>query len=371
MKHLAIFTANGSTEAFDPLKSAVSGPGLKALEDGGFALLLAKGLPASGKTGKPMPETGKFLPDMLTPVGMAEDALPDTAVLPDGEQPSPETAASPATDLASLVIMSQAAAQGLPSAERNLAPEQARPPMPHAQPSDAPQLPEHARRELATSAPGAVAAEIRALNPVASEGERKPGAGPAPVAPANPAAPAPVAQPQDGFSLEVSRIAGDPVPAQPALPSTAPARDVPSAVRPHDFAALVDRLVEARDVTGHRTANLTVNHADFGAVTMRFEQGERGLSVALSSPDPDFTRAVSAAAAALPAQSERDSNQQGSNANPGTSARQDAAASTGQGQTGPRGQDRGQAGRDDRVDPNAPPSDNAKPQGRSRKGIFA
>ncbi len=88
-----------------------------------------------------------------------------------------------------------------------------------------------------------------------------------------------------------------------ALPSGAaevqPASRSPAlaAIRPLDFAALVDRLVQARDAAASQSVSLALTHTEFGKVSLRFEQGDAGLNVVLSSPDPDFVRAVSIAAA--------------------------------------------------------------------------
>ena len=51
---------------------------------------------------------------------------------------------------------------------------------------------------------------------------------------------------------------------------------------------------------GQGLASSAVQHAEFGEVSLRFEQGERGLSVSLASPDPEFARAVEAASAPSP-----------------------------------------------------------------------
>ena len=71
---------------------------------------------------------------------------------------------------------------------------------------------------------------------------------------------------------------------------------------PHEFATLVDRLIEARDtaraVQAPQTVSAMLAHADFGDVAIRFEHGAQALSVALSNPDPEFARAVQAAAPA-------------------------------------------------------------------------
>lgn len=64
--------------------------------------------------------------------------------------------------------------------------------------------------------------------------------------------------------------------------------------RPHDFAALVDRLVAAREAVQPQGATLTVAHAEFGPVELRFRHEAHGLAVSLVSADPDFARAAAA-----------------------------------------------------------------------------
>ena len=66
--------------------------------------------------------------------------------------------------------------------------------------------------------------------------------------------------------------------------------------RPHDFAALVDRLVAAREAVQPQAATLTVAHAEFGPVELRFRHEASGLAVSLTSADPDFARAAAVAA---------------------------------------------------------------------------
>lgn len=67
-------------------------------------------------------------------------------------------------------------------------------------------------------------------------------------------------------------------------------------IRPHDFATLVERLAEARETARGGVAELAVNHADFGKVSMSFRHDEGiGLTVGLSASDPEFAQAVSAA----------------------------------------------------------------------------
>lgn len=74
---------------------------------------------------------------------------------------------------------------------------------------------------------------------------------------------------------------------QPASP--------PPQVRPHEFAALIDRLAAAREGVATHTVSLTVAHQDFGPVRLHFRPDELGLSVSMASADPDFARIAAAA----------------------------------------------------------------------------
>lgn len=80
---------------------------------------------------------------------------------------------------------------------------------------------------------------------------------------------------------------------QPVIALSAPA--FAASPRPHDFAALVERLVAAREAVQPQGATLTVAHAEFGPVELRFRHEARGLAVSLASADPDFARAAAAA----------------------------------------------------------------------------
>ncbi len=85
-------------------------------------------------------------------------------------------------------------------------------------------------------------------------------------------------------------------PASATAGTTAPA---PAA--PQDFAALVDRLLEARASAQGSTApqriSTSVTHADFGKVSLTFQQDTAGLSVSMASADPGFARAAQSAIA--------------------------------------------------------------------------
>lgn len=160
--------------------------------------------------------------------------------------------------------------------------------------------------------------------------------------------------------------------APPALPSAAAEAKLAStapalpAIRPLDLAALVDRLVEARDAAAPQTVSLALTHTEFGKVSLRFQQDEAGLSVAMASPDPDFAKAVSAA---IPLERAASGEPP-----PGTSNGPASRYEAGSSET--PGQSRGGANPERRDDRSAPRSNPAQTQRHptekpSRNGIFA
>lgn len=86
---------------------------------------------------------------------------------------------------------------------------------------------------------------------------------------------------------------GEPAPAISAY--IGPARSTTDVVQPLDFAALIDRIESAREAGGNAPVTFSLRHEDFGPVSLRVEAEAGKLSVDLSSPDPDFARAVAAA----------------------------------------------------------------------------
>lgn len=139
------------------------------------------------------------------------------------------------------------------------------------------------------------------------------------------------------------------------------------AVRPHEFSALVDRLVEAREAARPANANLTVNHADFGQVSVRFAQDNGNLSVALTSNDPGFIPAVNAAVAA-DASGNGDANFQGNRREDGG---QPAARTAADSNGGERGAGRGSSERAARENDIQPQLRTAREEQAARGGIFA
>lgn len=66
-----------------------------------------------------------------------------------------------------------------------------------------------------------------------------------------------------------------------------------------DFATLVENVARAREEASPRAVTASINHAEFGRVTLRFDREEdRGMSVTMASADPGFARAVNATAEA-------------------------------------------------------------------------
>lgn len=220
----------------------------------------------------------------------------------------------------------------------------------------------------------------------ASPAAQSSSAQPAAAAP-QPTAPQPVAQVRIELAPvppEMRVLAKDdprpaPVAALPELPvaavtSNAPAaataapvpllhQPLPLADRPQDFSALIDRLVAARDAAGPQGVAISVAHAEFGQVYLRFRQDETGLSVAMASADPAFARAASAMPPVLPV-----SDPQGGQFQNGQ--RQDTNAASGQPGTG---QQRGSTSerQGDQPHSNHTPR-HAQPEKQQRRaGIFA
>ncbi len=148
-------------------------------------------------------------------------------------------------------------------------------------------------------------------------------------------APAPLVAP---FMHAVAVAFGNPSEATAAA-SVSPAGRV-------DFATLVDTIARAREHASPQamTAPVSVSlaHADFGPVALRFRHEGDALAVTMASADPGFASAVSAAAAADASanagQGQPGNGQQQSSSSFGSSTSQ-GSAQTGSGQAG-----QGQAG---------------------------
>jgi hypothetical protein len=169
--------------------------------------------------------------------------------------------------------------------------------------------------------------------------------------------------------------------AAPAVPGVAPTTS-PELPR-QDFAALVERLVEARSAGAAQSTHATVQHAEFGQVSLKFQQDGGDLSVSMTSADPDF---AIAAQAAMPAdrqafnsnadaqprnnqgQQHQSQGQAGTSSNPQheASAQRDAAGTDQQGRGSRGGR---QSDRNDSSNPSPRRGDHDQPQ--TRGGVFA
>jgi len=142
--------------------------------------------------------------------------------------------------------------------------------------------------------------------------------------------PAPGALPPELPTTPVSTNA----PVASAAPVALAHQPMPLAERPQDFSALIDRLVAAREAAGPQAVAVSVAHADFGQVHLRFRQDEAGLSVAMASADPAFARAASAMPPVLAVSDAQSGQLQ-------NGQRHDSSGATGQSGTG---QQRGSTG---------------------------
>ncbi len=154
--------------------------------------------------------------------------------------------------------------------------------------------------------------------------------------------------------------------AAPAQPPIASSVQATPQLRPHDFAALIDRLTLARDVAAPQSVSITVGHQDFGPVRLHFSPEDAGLSVAMTSADPDFARAAAAAPAPILAasQTEQTSFTQSRTDNAPAQSSQSGGFSHSRGQASERREGQGQ--------PHSNPSPRARQNNHSpRPGIFA
>ena len=149
------------------------------------------------------------------------------------------------------------------------------------------------------------------------------------------------------LAAEQSAAAATPPPAIGPATSTTASTTASTNAAPHDFAALIDRLVEARQAAQtsltSQVVNAAVTHSEFGRVSLQFRQDAEGLSVAMASADPDLARAVQIAAAA--AQTGAQTGPQTGNSEGNASPRQDSNAQqfAGGGQTQSQAQAQAQA----------------------------
>ncbi|HMO73517.1 MAG TPA: hypothetical protein PKC84_18080 [Paracoccaceae bacterium] len=423
MIQMPLPVAAASPAGMVPLAGTMPDQGAEAAPAGDFAAILALGLmPDAAQTAAPphpapdenpaaIPAAGgkpggNVLPDGL-PVDPASPALPEglAPLLPEAEAPqaSPIDAGAAEPLAVAPILLAMALPVAVPVAAAHPAtpanpPAAALPPaaLPDAmtkapepgpadsEPAAAPQmavaiqaggrqfgLPSAARAQ-APDAPAALPApdgeEPESPRPALSaEPVRKPAADSRPpLAPAPPVATSAPEMP----ALAIAPATVTPSGAMPAVQALA------TPAQPHDFTALVDRLVEARSLAqagqSVQVVHTAIAHAEFGAVSLRFDARAEGLSVALSSADPDFNRAVLAAA---PAAASADTGSQpgrGEAQNPAHNAGQPGAQSSAHnGQNGQRAASAASEAEAARARPHAASTDEPEARPARQSGIFA
>lgn len=290
---------------------AAAAPATSAKADGTAAIPAPRGEPAFAAailaaSPKRSDQVGVTVARAEKPAGAQSAAGPATAtaivpvtpVLADqvrvtvasAEQPAPA-----ATSTSAQLVSAQAAAPVIEQVTGHAAATAKAVEQPVAAPATPAQAAEIAPAQVVanTVQPSAAAAPRREVaTPTADTPVTPAKAAAAAEAPAAPAqAPTAVpAQPlfamQDGQSFSQATVPVTSAPTANAVGQTG-----------HDFATLVDRLVEARDAASPNSVHAAITHSEFGQVSLRFDQDANGLSVAMSSADPEFARAVQASSA--------------------------------------------------------------------------
>jgi hypothetical protein len=164
--------------------------------------------------------------------------------------------------------------------------------------------------------------------------------------------------------------------AEPALEGAQPI----TAVRPaleapalRELTRIVETLASAREALGAGSATLALDHAEFGALSLRFDQrGDGLLSVQLSAADPETHQAVTAAVAAVPADaagsSTQSHTQSQAQAQNGNAASQRGAAAERESQSANAETQRDQRGERQRNDARG---EEPGQRGQRRSGIYA
>jgi hypothetical protein len=169
-------------------------------------------------------------------------------------------------------------------------------------------------------------------------------------APLTPLAPAPVTA-----DARNPGPAGGPPPAS-TVPTPAPAAA--------EIDAALDQLVAAREALMPAEASLAIDHAEFGEVSIRFEQARDGrLSAELAAADPELRRAVTAAVSAERGAATGSEGDGARPAQPGGQRAASAGSDAAPGERGSSGHERDRRGAS-RPEPGQAPSD-------PRPGIFA
>jgi hypothetical protein len=265
-----------------------------ATADGKDALAVAQAATAAAS------ESGKILP-----VALPEAADADAGTV--AEAATTETIATPLAlgVLPALVAQTAAAtpAPGAATASRRSVPGAL--PLTHKVNSPAAQTADKGKPEAQAgdSRPAAVAITVAAPALVAAPLTDE-AAGTTPVVPARAKATraadlarfeTPLAQASAPQAAAASFAQADQTTPMAAAPAPTVSTPMPS---PKDIDAALDHLVAAREALMPAEAALAIDHAEFGEVSIKFEQSADGrLSAELTAADPELKRAVTAAVA--------------------------------------------------------------------------
>ncbi|WP_160325584.1 hypothetical protein [Pelagerythrobacter marensis] len=140
-----------------------------------------------------------------------------------------------------------------------------------------------------------------------------------------------------------------------------------------ELGRIVDSLASAREAFSAKAATLALDHAEFGEVSLRFDQRRDGqLAVQLSAADPDAHRAIAAAVAERPALAAGDNGSAGTNnqTGGGASARAGAERDGAGTDAGGPGRERRDGGRDAQRNAEGQPA-RSTPQGSGRAAVYA
>lgn len=140
----------------------------------------------------------------------------------------------------------------------------------------------------------------------------------------------------------------------------------------HDLTQIVDRLSAARQALAPAAASLAINHAEFGELSLRFDQNRDGhLAVQIAAGNPEAHRAVAAAMGQQPfsGTADQQAGQGAQTFSQSQSATRDANA--GGGRDGGAGSE-GSTSRDQPHQRRSPGAQNgARQSDQGRSGIFA
>ena len=292
--------------------------------------LTATALPDVAGTGKILPADAEALPEATENAAAAEAALaalaltPPQVVQPVVGEPAAKAAQAPAPALplvpqlpAGLPLPAQAEGEAAKPATPAVAIQVAALPASGegaaATPRDPALAAEKPAADFAAKLQPAGASAGRGRDPAAGD---RPAAEPAVKAPgriaAEPAsiqAPAPV-QPTVVAAATSAAAASD---AAPSFTADKPVMETGIA---RELSRIVDSLASAREAMTAKGATLALDHAEFGELSLRFDQRRDGqLGVQIAAADPEAHRAVAAAVADRPAFTQGDGSAPGSQQN--------------------------------------------------------